>query len=67
MDITISLTDGVPIYRQIVNQVKYLVASGLLQPGTNHLQIYVRDQGATVTGVILLQPARTPEAENVVS
>jgi GntR family transcriptional regulator len=33
MDITISLTDGVPMYRQIVNQVKYLVASGLLQPG----------------------------------
>jgi GntR family transcriptional regulator len=33
MDITISLTDGVPIYRQIVNQIKYLVASGLLQPG----------------------------------
>ena len=33
MDITINLSDGVPIYRQIVNQVKYLVASGLLQPG----------------------------------
>ena len=33
MDITISLTDGVPIYRQIVNQVKFLVASGLLRPG----------------------------------
>jgi len=33
MDITISVSDGVPIYRQIVNQVKYLVASGLLQPG----------------------------------
>ena len=33
MDITINLTDGVPIYRQIVNQVKYLVASGLIQPG----------------------------------
>ena len=33
MDITITLTDGVPIYRQIVNQVKYLVASGLLLPG----------------------------------
>jgi GntR family transcriptional regulator len=33
LDITISLTDGVTIYRQIVNQVKYLVASGLLQPG----------------------------------
>jgi len=33
VDITINLSDGVPIYRQIVNQVKYLVASGLLQPG----------------------------------
>ena len=33
MNITINLADGVPIYRQIVNQVKYLVASGLLQPG----------------------------------
>jgi GntR family transcriptional regulator len=33
MDITINLADGVPIYRQVVNQVKYLVASGLLQPG----------------------------------
>jgi GntR family transcriptional regulator len=33
LDITINLTDGVPIYRQIVNQVKYLVASGLIQPG----------------------------------
>ena len=32
MDITISLTDGVPIYRQIVNQVKYLIASRQLLP-----------------------------------
>ena len=33
VDITINLHDGVPIYRQILNQVKYLVASGLLRPG----------------------------------
>ena len=33
VDISINLTDGVPIYRQIVNQVKYLVASGLLRSG----------------------------------
>jgi GntR family transcriptional regulator len=26
------MADGVPIYRQIVNQIKYLVASGLLKP-----------------------------------
>ena len=31
MHIEISLQDGVPIYRQIVNQVKYLIASGHLQ------------------------------------
>jgi GntR family transcriptional regulator len=33
VDISINVTDGVPIYRQIANQVKYLVASGLLRPG----------------------------------
>ena len=33
MDITISVADGVPIYRQIVNQIRYMVASGLLEPG----------------------------------
>lgn len=32
MDIVINVADGVPIYRQIVNQVKYLIASGLLKP-----------------------------------
>ena len=33
MHIHISSSDGVPIYLQIVNQVKYLVASGRLAPG----------------------------------
>ena len=33
MQIHISPSDGVAIYLQIVNQVKYLVASGRLQPG----------------------------------
>src|SRR6187397_3718050 len=33
MDIHISPHDGVPIYLQIVNQVKYLVAAGRLAPG----------------------------------
>jgi GntR family transcriptional regulator len=32
MEIRISSTNGMPVYRQIVNQVKYLVASGRLQP-----------------------------------
>lgn len=33
MQIHISPADGVPIYLQIVNQVKYLVAAGRLKPG----------------------------------
>ena len=33
MQIHISTSDGVPIYLQIVNQVKYLVAAGRLTPG----------------------------------
>jgi DNA-binding transcriptional regulator YhcF (GntR family) len=33
MQIHISTADGVPIYLQIVNQIKYLVSSGRLTPG----------------------------------
>ena len=33
MEIKIDPADGVPIYRQIVNQIRYAVASGLLEPG----------------------------------
>ena len=33
MQLHISNHDGIPIYLQIVNQVKYLVASGRLEPG----------------------------------
>ena len=33
MQLHISSADGVPIYLQIVNQVKHLVAAGRLEPG----------------------------------
>ena len=33
MQIHLSRQDGVPPYRQIVNQIKHLVASGRLRPG----------------------------------
>src|SRR6478609_1766397 len=33
MHLRVSPTDGVPIYLQIVQQVKYLVAAGRLAPG----------------------------------
>ncbi len=32
MQIHISTNDGVPIYLQIVNQIKYLIAAGRLSP-----------------------------------
>ena len=33
MQIHISTKDGIPIYRQIINQIKYMIASGRLRPG----------------------------------
>jgi GntR family transcriptional regulator len=33
MQIHVSPDDGLPVYKQIFNQVKYLVASGVLRPG----------------------------------
>ena len=39
MDIRISLSDGVPIYQQIVTQIRYLVAAGRLKPGVELLPI----------------------------
>ena len=33
MQLHLSPSDGLPIYRQIVNQVQYLVAAGRLAPG----------------------------------
>ncbi len=33
MQIRVTTSDGVPIYQQIVNQIKYLIASGRLKAG----------------------------------
>jgi GntR family transcriptional regulator len=33
LDISLNLKDGLPIYRQIANQIRYMIASGLLEPG----------------------------------
>ena len=50
MHIEISLQDGVPIYRQIVNQVKYLIASGQLDAGEELPPI------RTLAGQLLVTP-----------
>ncbi len=33
MQIHISTKDGIPIYKQIINQIQYMIASGRLSPG----------------------------------
>ena len=32
MDISIDVSNGLPIYRQIVNQIRYMIASKIMQP-----------------------------------
>lgn len=66
MDIRISLTDGVPIYRQIVNQVKYLLASGQLLPGDELPAIRVLAQQILVNPNTVVRAYQQLEAENVV-
>jgi GntR family transcriptional regulator len=48
MQIRIASDDGVPIYIQIVNQVKHLVASGRLSPGDEMPSIRVLAEQLTV-------------------
>ncbi len=48
MQIQISPSDGVPIYQQIVSQVRYLIAAGRLQPGDELPPIRVLAEQLTV-------------------
>ena len=41
MQLQISTADGLPLYQQIVNQVRYLIAAGRLQRGEELLPIRV--------------------------
>lgn len=49
MHIHLSTKDGMPIYRQIVNQIKYLAASGQLRPGDELPPIRILAQQLLVT------------------
>jgi GntR family transcriptional regulator len=50
MQLHITTSDGVPIYRQIVNQVKHLLAAGRLAPGKELPAIRV------LAGELLINP-----------
>jgi GntR family transcriptional regulator len=64
--IQISVHDGVPIYRQIVNQVKYMVASSQLLPGEELPPIRVLAKQLLVTPNTVVKAYDDLEGEGVV-
>src|SRR5918994_2189092 len=66
MQIHISTADGVPIYLQIVTQVKYLVASGRLAPGEELPPIRVLAERLIVNPNTVARAYRELEAAGVV-
>jgi GntR family transcriptional regulator len=66
MDIHIATGDGTPIYLQIVNQVKYLVASGRLAPGEELPPIRVLAQRLVVNPNTVARAYRELEVAGLV-
>ena len=66
MHIEISLQDGVPIYRQIANQVKYLIASGQLQTDEELPAIRTLGEYLSVTPNTVVKAYGTFENEGLV-
>ena len=67
MQIHISPNDGVPIYLQIVNQVKYQVASGRLAPGVELPPIRVLAEKLTVNPNTVARAYRELELAGIVT
>jgi GntR family transcriptional regulator len=66
MQIHIHAQDGVPIYLQIVQQIKYLVASGRLQPGEELPSIRVLAEQLLVNPNTIARAYRELETAGVV-
>ena len=66
MQIHISTSDGVPIYVQIVNQVKYLVASGRLKAGDELSPIRVLAEQLIINPNTVARAYRELEAAGLV-
>jgi GntR family transcriptional regulator len=67
MQLHISPSDGVPIYLQIVNQVKYLVAAGRLAPGAELPPIRVLAEQLVVNPNTVARAYRELERAGVVT
>jgi len=66
VNIRVSENDGLPIYLQIVNQVKYLVASGRLAPGAEMPPIRVLAERLLVNPNTVARAYRELEVAGVV-
>ncbi len=66
MQIHISTSDGVPIYLQIVNQVKYMAAAGHLVPGEELPPIRTLAERLVVNPNTVARAYRELEAEGIV-
>lgn len=67
MQIQISPEEGVPIYQQIINQVKHLVASGRLAPGEELPPIRVLAEKLTINPNTVARAYRELELAGVVT
>jgi len=66
VQIHITASDGIPIYVQIVNQVKYLVASGRLEPGAEMPPIRVLAEKLVVNPNTVARAYRELETAGIV-
>ncbi len=66
MQLHVSPNDGVPIYQQVVNQIKYLVASGRLKQGDQLLPVRKLAEQLIVNPNTVARAYRELEAAGVV-
>ena len=66
MQLHVSPSDGVPIYQQVANQVKYLVASGRLKQGDQLLPVRKLAEQLIVNPNTVARAYRELEADGVV-
>ena len=67
MQIRISNRDGIPIYRQIVNQIKYLVAAGRLAAGDQLLPVRTLAEQLVVNPNTVSRAYRELESAGVIT
>ena len=67
MRIRVSASEGVPLYKQIVNQIKYLVASGGLETGEQLPPVRKLAEEVLINPNTVARAYRELETEGVVS